>query len=105
MTTARLLMAAPGIIGLAALMCFAGLILTHARQLRREEAREAERRARPPGVQPGTAAEDAAAILRDAISPCLGCEAEERSSGVINLPLLELYPPDHDPVCPTRRAR
>lgn len=67
MTTARLLMAAPGIIGLLALICMAALILKASRDLRREELRAAERRARPPGVRPGTAAEDAAAILQEAI--------------------------------------
>ncbi len=33
---------------------------------------------------------------------CYRCLRDERTRGVINLSLMELYPPDHDPTCPVQ---
>lgn len=66
MTAARLISALPALCMAAALLTFAGLVTVELLRDRRI-ARRAERRARPHSAHVGTAAQDAAAILRTAL--------------------------------------
>ncbi|MER7813835.1 hypothetical protein [Streptomyces sp. NPDC096153] len=75
-----------------------GLRAAWRRYRARRVARAAERAARPHSVHAATAAQDAAAILHAALTECPGCAAEERTRDVLQLSVLELYPPDH--TCP-----
>ncbi|MEV8353167.1 hypothetical protein ACFVTT_34135 [Streptomyces niveus] len=68
MTLARLLTAAPALILLAAMVVVLVLVYGEHRRLRRVEAGAAEYAARPHSVHVGTAAQDAAAITRAAIT-------------------------------------
>ena len=67
MTTERLITAAPALAMAAALFTVAIILAAYCLRERRAEARAAERRARPHSANVGTAAQDAAAILRDAL--------------------------------------
>ncbi|MFI1472068.1 PadR family transcriptional regulator [Streptomyces wuyuanensis] len=91
--------ALPTLLTAAAFLVLAVLIASvcaaHGRWERRRAARAAERRARPHSVHAATAAQDAAAILHAALTECPGCAAEQRTRDVLQMSVLELYPPDH----------
>lgn len=68
MTADRIITALPALCMAAALLTVAAIIGLHCLREHRTEARAKERRARPHSVNAGTAAQDAAAILREVLA-------------------------------------
>jgi len=74
--TERLMTAAPALAMAAALFTVAIILFGYCLRERRTEARAAEQQARPHSAHVGTAAQDAAAILRDALDERQHARAE-----------------------------